>query len=267
MLAKISKGFSNSLWRLLYPSLTRLSRNSPIDFLNYGYAGNGPEETLPELKEPDELDRPCIQLYHRVVGAVDLRGLDVLEVSCGHGGGAAYVASYMRPQSMHAVDRNARGIELCKSRHQVEGLTFCRGNAVALEFPDGKFDAVINIEASHCYSDMPRFLCEVRRVLRPGGHFLYADFRQRNPHQAVLQRQLETCGLEVILCKDISSNVVRGMQLNTEKYRELVRQMIPKLFRKAAMAFAGVKGSAIYTRLETGETVYLCYHLRKPTGF
>jgi SAM-dependent methyltransferase len=40
------------------------------------------------------------------------------------------------------------------------------------------FDAVINVEASHCYPSLPRFLAEVARVLRPGGHFLYADVRR-----------------------------------------------------------------------------------------
>ena len=265
MLAKIYRGVSNLLWRLWYPFITRRSMNSPVNFLNYGYADNRPEGNFPLLKEQDESDRPCIQLYHRVVSDVDLRGLDVLEVSCGHGGGAAYVASHMGPRSMHAVDRNARAIELCRRRHQVDGLTFSCGNALALEFPDGKFDAVINIEASHCYSDVPRFFSEVRRVLRPGGHFLYADFRQSNSHQAVLHRQLETSGLEVIMCKDISPNVVRGMQLNTEKYLKLIRNLIPKLLRKPAMGFAGVKGSAIYKAMESGEVVYLCYHLWKPT--
>jgi ubiquinone/menaquinone biosynthesis C-methylase UbiE len=265
MLAKISRSSVSLLWRLWYPFLTRLSMNSQVNFLNYGYADNGSEGNHPLLKEQDESDRPCIQLYHQVVSAVDLRGLDVLEVSCGHGGGAAYVARYMRPQSMHAVDRNARAIELCKRRHQIDGLTFSRGNALALEFLDNTFDAVINIEASHCYPDVPRFFSEVRRVLRPGGHFLYADFRQSKPHQAVLHRQLETSGLEVITWQDISPNVVRGMQLNTEKYLELIRVLMPKLLRKPAMGFAGVKGSAIYTGLESGEIVYLCYHLRKPT--
>src|SRR5208282_2894215 len=110
------------------------------------------------------------------------------------------------------------------------------------------------------YSDVPRFFSEVRRVLRPGGHFLYADFRQSNPRRAVLHRQLETSGLEVILRSDISANVVRGMQLNTEKYLELIRRLMPKFLRRPAMNFAGVKGSAIYRALESGETVYLCYH-------
>jgi ubiquinone/menaquinone biosynthesis C-methylase UbiE len=166
---------------------------------------------------------------------------------------------------MRAVDQNASAIELCKSRHQVSGLTFSLGNALALDFPDETFDAVINIEASHCYPDMPRFVSEVRRVLRPGGHFLYADFRQSDSDQAILRRQLEASGMEVVLCRDISKNVLRGMQLNTDKYLELIRQLMPRILRRPAMRFAGVKGSAIYAALESGETVYLCYHLRKLT--
>jgi SAM-dependent methyltransferase len=39
---------------------------------------------------------------------------------------------------------------------------------------------VINVEASHAYPRLPRFLAEVARVLRPGGHFLYADVRGRS---------------------------------------------------------------------------------------
>jgi ubiquinone/menaquinone biosynthesis C-methylase UbiE len=256
--------FVNLLWKVWYPFLTRLSIDHRVNFLNYGYADAGSDANVPPLKDQDEPDRPCIQLYHQVVSAVDLRGLDVLEVSCGHGGGAAYIADYIRPRSMHAVDRNASAIELCNRRHQIDGLTFSRGNALALEFPDNAFDAVINIEASHCYSDVPRFFSEIRRVLRPGGHFLYADFRQSNRQRAIVHRQLETSGLEVLLCRDISANVVRGMQLNTRKYLELIRHLIPNLLRRPAMNFAGVKGSAIYRAMESGKTVYLCYHLRKP---
>ena len=46
-----------------------------------------------------------------------------------------------------------------------------------LPFPDDSFDAVINIESSHTYPNFSRFLAEVARVLRPGGHFLYTDVR------------------------------------------------------------------------------------------
>ena len=40
------------------------------------------------LAESEEPDRYFIQLYHRVATQVDLTGKRVLEVSCGHGGGA-----------------------------------------------------------------------------------------------------------------------------------------------------------------------------------
>ena len=52
-----------------------------------------------------------------------------------------------------------------------------QGNAESLPFPDESFDAVINVEASHAYPHFDRFLPELTRVLRPRGHFLYADFR------------------------------------------------------------------------------------------
>ena len=55
-----------------------------------------------------------------------------------------------------------------------------QGDAQNLPFPDESFDAVINVEASHIYPNFERFLGEVARVLRPGGHFLYADFRNRD---------------------------------------------------------------------------------------
>jgi len=260
---EMRSGIADLLWKLWYPLLTRLSRGAPVVFLNYGYAESGPQAAIPILSPEDEPDRPCIQLYDSVVRPIPLRDLHVLEVSCGHGGGASYIARYFKPTSMHGVDRNLAAIKLCQQRHRVKGLSFCQGDALSLNFADQSFDAVVNVEASHCYPDMPRFLHEVVRVLRPGGHFLYADFRKINPDRAVLRRQLEESGLEVIACEDISPSVVRGMELNTDKYLMLIKQLVPAFLRKPAMRFAGVPGSPIYKELISGETVYMRYVLRK----
>lgn len=264
----ISDPFTKSLWRLLaklwYPVLTRLTRNSPVTFLNYGYSGKCNSAILPELKEEDEPDRICIQLYDHVARNVEMKGRKVLEVSCGHGGGASYLARYFEPDSVHGVDRNPHAIRLCKQRHKVSGLTFSCGNAMALNFARDTFDAVVNVEASHCYPDLSQFFREVTRVLRPGGYFLYADFRQSNPDHGVVQRQVEASSLDLVSQENISQDVLRGMKLNSERNLELIRTLVPMPLRRPARSFAGVKGSGIYRALESGETTYFFYVLRRP---
>jgi ubiquinone/menaquinone biosynthesis C-methylase UbiE len=54
------------------------------------------------------------------------------------------------------------------------------GDAENMPFGDQFFDAMVNVEASHIYPHFERFLAEVPRVLRPGVHLLYPDFRNRD---------------------------------------------------------------------------------------
>ena len=129
------------------------------------------------LAPEDEPNRYCIQLYHRTATQADLGGKQVLEVSSGHGGGAAYLVRTLRPAAYTGLDYNPDGVAFAQKRHHLPGLEFVHGNAENLPFPDESFDAVINVEASHAYPHFDRFLPEMVRVLRPGGHFLYADFR------------------------------------------------------------------------------------------
>jgi SAM-dependent methyltransferase len=156
---------------------TRYHSAEDVVFLNFGYEED-PPMALP-LAASDEANRFCIQLYHRTATQVDLSGKRVLEVGCGHGGGASYLMRTLRPASYTGLDLNPAGIDFCRKRHNLAGLDFVRGDAENLPFDDQSFDAVINIESSHCYPHFSRFLAEVARVLRAGGHFLYADLRPR----------------------------------------------------------------------------------------
>ena len=109
----------------------------------------------------------------------DLSGKQVLEVSCGHGGGASYLVRTLHPASYTGLDLNPAGIGFCRKRHNLPGLDFVEGDAENLPFANQSFDVVINVEASHCYPHLPRFFAEVARALRPGGHFVYTDLRDR----------------------------------------------------------------------------------------
>jgi SAM-dependent methyltransferase len=163
------------LWRGWYQFLAARYRDPSWTFMNYGY--RPPEPVAPLVLDPaDEADRSCIQLYDVVSGAVPLAGREVLEIGSGRGGGASYVARYLKPRRMVAVDLSTRAVALCRARFDLPGLSFQEGDAEQLPFGDRAFDAVLNVESSHCYGRLPVFLREVRRVLRPGGEFLYADF-------------------------------------------------------------------------------------------
>ena len=37
---------------------------------------------------------------------------------------------------------------------------------------------VINVESSHCYGNFKEFVRQVDRVLKPGGFFIFTDFRE-----------------------------------------------------------------------------------------
>ena len=194
-----------------YRFLSRLLTRDDVLFLNYGYEEN-PPLALP-LAAPDEPDRFPIQLYHRTATQVDLAGKSVLEVSCGHGGGASYLMRTLRPASYTGLDLNTVGIEFCRKRHNLPGLHFVQGNAESLPFPDHSFDAVINVEAAINYQDVPRFFAEVERVLRPGGHFLYADIRYADE---IAAWEAELLGIPMRLVSEqvINAQVMRGLEGN-----------------------------------------------------
>jgi SAM-dependent methyltransferase len=252
-----------ALWRAWYSFLTRKLRDEDILFLNYAF------ETDPALAVPlaatDERDRTCLQLYHHVASQTELTGKHVLEVSCGHGGGASYLTSTFRPARYVGLDLNAAGIRFCRARHSaVPALEFACGDACALPFADESFDVVVNVEASHCYPDFARFLSEVARVLRPGGRFVYADFRFGDSNEvAAWAKTLESSPLQCLAWREINDEVRRGMELNTPRSLALIDRHLPRFLHGAGRDFAGVRGSRVYSALTAGTLSYRSYCFAK----
>jgi 2-polyprenyl-3-methyl-5-hydroxy-6-metoxy-1,4-benzoquinol methylase len=140
--------------RYLLPLGTRQIGDDVV-FFNFGYEED-PPMGLP-LVSSDEPNRYCIQLYYVMASQIDFTGKRLLEVSCGAGSGASYMMCHLGPASCTGLDLNPASIDVCRARHQLPGLDFLQGDALNLPFPDQSFDAVINVEASHQYSDFPRF--------------------------------------------------------------------------------------------------------------
>jgi SAM-dependent methyltransferase len=230
-------------------------------FMNYGYADD--TMTLPKLKAADWDERYAAYLYHRVASRADLKDRDVLEVSSGRGGGASYVKRYLGPRWVVGLDIAASAVAFCRRVHKVEGLEFQQGDAEHLPFADRSFDAVINVEASFCYPSIDRFYAEVRRVLRPGGHFLYADLRW-DEELLEFDRALAASGLEMIERSEITQNVAAALELDSDRRRTTNARHCPRLLQSLFDKFIGVSGTRIPRDLGSGKMRYFACVLRKP---
>ena len=249
-----------AIWKLWYPFITRRLQQDEVLFLNYAFEAD-PPMGLP-LTPADEPNRASIQLYHHVATQENLTGKKVLEISCGHGGGASYLTRTLQPAHYTGLDLNPTGIRFCQRRHQIAGLDFVQGDAENLYFADKTFDAVINVEASHCYPHFPRFLSEVARVLKPGGHFLYADFRFSDGIPE-WERDLLAAPLKMLKQRVINADVLRGMDANSQRSLKLIVEHLPKFMHTLGRDFAGVQGSRIYTALQNGQLSYRSYCFTK----
>jgi SAM-dependent methyltransferase len=252
-------GLRRAINKYWYPLITRRWQDDDVTFLNWGYEED-PPMGLPLGDEP-ERNRYSVQLYHRTATQADLSGKKVLEVSSGHGGGAAYLVRTLHPASYTGLDYNPDGVAFAQKRHNLPGLDFVQGNAESLPFPDQSFDAVVNVEAAHSYPHFDRFLPEVVRVLRPGGHFLYADFRGFLEYDA-WDAALAGMPMRMVAKREINTEVLRGRDKNSEVFLDLVPN-VPAFLRWFGRVFSGAPGTVAYRDLQRGRMSYRMYHFIK----
>jgi SAM-dependent methyltransferase len=253
-----------ALWRVFFDFLA--SRFRDIGWwtlMNYGYAeAGGANRTFP-LQPQDEAERYPIALYRHVATLAPLSGRDVLEVGSGRGGGASYVARYLKPRRMVGLDLSGKAVAFSTRQHAVANLQFQRGDAERLPFADHTFDSVINVESSFCYPSLDRFFGEVRRVLRPGGYLHYTDLRLA--HEIAEWREaIERSGFELLIERDITANVIEALRRDCARRRAGGRRIAGRLFASIADVFTGVHGTRIPSMLAAGEMVYCSFLLQKP---
>lgn len=259
VLFKLNEQFTQGVQKFIYRYATGRLESDDVRFLNYGYEEDPVMDV--QLAASDEPDRYSIQLYHSTAAQADLNGKRVLEVGCGHGGGASYLVRTAHPASYTGLDLNPVGIDFCRRRHDLPGLEFRQGDAEDLPFADQSFDAVINIESSHLYPRFPVFLTEVARVLRPGGYFLYADARS-SQEVAGWKVALANAPLRMVSERPINAEVRRGMEKHLDRWQYVIDRATPALLRGLVRRFAPARRA--YEDLRSGGSVeYRMYSFTK----
>ena len=261
-LVRLSPKFQRSIWRWWYQRLAKRATDSGWTFMNYGYSSLS-DNSFIDLKPEDESNRLFIQLYNYASSQIPLNNKKVLEIGSGRGGGASFVARYHHPESMTGLDYSSSAIKLSSKIHSnVSNLHFIKGDAENLPFDDNTFDAVINIESSHCYGNMRKFLDEVYRVLKKGGHFSWVDLRGKDMIPET-ESSFNDFDLNCIHEENITSEVLEALDGIHERKMEMISLHVPKFLQTAFKDFAGVKNSKIYNAFNDGNAVYLAKAFQK----
>lgn len=247
-------------FRIWYWYISTLDKNGEVIFMNYGYADNAKPIFL---EASDEKNRYSAQLYHLVATGVDISGKDILEVGAGRGGGLDYVYRYLHPGSATGIDLNEKAVQFCNQRYQNESIKFLQADAENLSFEDCSFDVVINVESSHGYPHMDKFLAQVHRVLKPGGYFLFADFRLQEDIKT-LKAQLGSSNLIIIREKNITDHVFEALTKTTNERLSLIQKLVPTFLHGIAKKFAAIQGSSMFEAFANHQYEYLYFVLKKP---
>ncbi len=141
-----------------------------------------------------------------------------LDVGCGSGALAIACAKRNKNASFIGIDRWGKEYAsfnklLCENNAKAEGagnVSFQRGDATALDFPDESFDAVVSNYVYHNIpGDRQAYLLETLRTLKKGGTFALHDIfsRSRYGDMQAFVRKLKDMGYERVELIDTTNGL------------------------------------------------------------
>jgi SAM-dependent methyltransferase len=119
--------------------------------------------------------RPSGDQLESIVRGYVTRDSNVLDLGCGRGGVAEVIWRDVRLAA--GVDPDMASL----TGHRAQGMPVVRAVAGNLPFASDSFDVVVSVWVLEHLADPLEAFIEVRRVLRPGGHFIFLTPNLRNP--------------------------------------------------------------------------------------
>jgi ubiquinone/menaquinone biosynthesis C-methylase UbiE len=96
-------------------------------------------------------------------------GLAWIDVGCGNGAFTELLVQRCSPREVQGVDPSDAQLRFARERPGAEGAVFREGDAMALPFEAGRFDAAVMALVIFFVPEPAKGLAEMIRIVRPGG--------------------------------------------------------------------------------------------------
>ena len=117
----------------------------------------------------------------------DIAGGRVLDVATGEGGFVRILAKSLKSYAeIVGVDASEHNIETARTTFNQENIQFMPMDAEQLDFENESFDTVSISASLHHLANLREVLAEMKRVLKPGGHFIIAEMHRDGQTEAQL---------------------------------------------------------------------------------
>ncbi len=238
--------------------MPRLNRNSQS--LYDEHAASWWDEPQKFQRSLKLLVRPRLQYFEGI--APGWQGLDVLDLGCGGGYMSAALAE--RGAYVVGIDPSSASLQAARLHAAQAGLAidYRQGIGEAIPAADRAFDRLVCVDVLEHVQDVAKVLAEVRRVLRPGGLFLFDT----------VNRSLLSSFLTVTVAEDILRIIPRGTH-DPQKFIkpvELQRRLEMLGFTVGRTKFAGMgpvginrRGDLVFGLLPLTWLVYLGFAVLK----
>jgi len=178
-----------------------------IEFMNHGFFPSDKK-----LKQKDLLFKYEATLYLKLLENIKTKGLILLDIGCGRGGGLNILKEYLKLKKVYGCDINSAAIKYCRENYKDTSFKIC--SSEKLKYNDKSFDLITNVESFHCYENKRNFFKEAARVLKNNGYLLMADV---NLDDILLDNSFKNF-FKVVNVFDITPNVAFACIHNIENF-------------------------------------------------
>ena len=229
---------------------------SDISTLNYGYAPVSREVLDAPISRKQAFQ---IELYRQAflaLGRLLSPEQCLCEVSCGRGGGLAFIAGRTRARCI-GLEKSWPARRYAKKRL---GLDVRASTASSIALETASVDAFLSVEAFHNYAN-DRFLQEAARCLKPGGTLVIADRRSGSSelNKALLIPLLERSGFRIAMYRDITANVLEALRADHDRKEGLLRPVSGTFVYDELREMFACMGTIRYRDFRSGDWSYFLF--------